>query len=318
MKRLTIVLLAALFFSLNSFAQRGALMIHSDAKGLYLEHQILKGQTYYALGRKYKLEPETIAAYNGLSVSTPLSVKQVVKIPLSTDNFSQSDITGSPVYYVVKKGETLYRVSTDHNKVPIEELRLWNSIKGNDIAVGQKLIVGFLKDSDALMADDDVAEQKTTTQTQTTQVAKSEPKRQPEPDPKPVERSEPPRETREPESTPQQTSTMNYAEAGYFKEAYQQQARTQRTGKQKEMTAGIFKTTSGWRDAKFYMLIDGIQPGTIVRINNPSNHRAIYAKVLGEMAGIRQNKGLDIRISNAAASQLGLTGGDKFVVELQY
>jgi hypothetical protein len=36
------------------------------------------------------------------------------------------------------------------------------------------------------------------------------------------------------------------------------------------------------------------------------------------MNGIRQNEGLDIRISNAAAASLGVTETDKFIVKVNY
>ena len=46
--------------------------------------------------------------------------------------------------------------------------------------------------------------------------------------------------------------------------------------------------------------------------------RVEYAKVLGEMSGIRQNQGYDVRISNAAASALNVSETDKFIVRVNY
>ena len=64
--------------------------------------------------------------------------------------------------------------------------------------------------------------------------------------------------------------------------------------------------------------MDKVQPGTIVKIINPSNNKAVFAKVLGEMAGIRQNQGYNIRISNAAAAALEIAEQDKFIVKTQF
>jgi hypothetical protein len=72
------------------------------------------------------------------------------------------------------------------------------------------------------------------------------------------------------------------------------------------------------QEAKYYLLMDGVTPGTIIKITNPDNNKAVYAKVLGEMSGIRQNQGLDIRISNTAASALQVTEDEKFVVRVNY
>ena len=105
---------------------------------------------------------------------------------------------------------------------------------------------------------------------------------------------------------------------GYFKSHYEAQVKTQSAKKDVTASAGIFKTASGWQDAKYYALIDGVEPGTIIKVNNPTNGKVIYAKVLGEMSGIRQNQGYDIRISNAAASALEVSDTEKFVVKVNY
>ncbi len=105
---------------------------------------------------------------------------------------------------------------------------------------------------------------------------------------------------------------------GYFKNDFDQQLKIVPVSKDETVTSGIFKTTSGWSDAKYYLLIDKVSPGTIVKVINPSNNRSIYAKVLGEMAGIRQNEGYNIRISNAGAAALDINEQDKFIVKLSY
>ena len=105
---------------------------------------------------------------------------------------------------------------------------------------------------------------------------------------------------------------------GYFKSSFDQQVKTTPAVKNETVTSGIFKTISGWQDSKYYLLMDGVQPGAIVRIINPDNNKMVYAKVLGEMSGIRQNEGLNIRISNAAASALQIQEPDKFIVKVNY
>ena len=105
---------------------------------------------------------------------------------------------------------------------------------------------------------------------------------------------------------------------GYFKPFYDKQVRVIPVTKNETVTSGIFKTTSGWQDGKYYLLIDKVAPGTIVKVINPANSSFIFAKVLGEMSGIRQNEGLNIRISNAAASALQVTEQDKFIVKVVY
>ncbi|MEP7375084.1 MAG: LysM peptidoglycan-binding domain-containing protein [Chitinophagaceae bacterium] len=123
----------------------------------------------------------------------------------------------------------------------------------------------------------------------------------------------------EPVFVKQETSPTS-SEQGYFKKSFEQQVKISPLSKNATVTSGIFKTTSGWQDAKYYLLIDGVPTGTIVKVINPDNNIAVYAKVLGEMNGIRQNEGYDIRISNAAASTLGIAVSDteKFVLKVNY
>ncbi|MEI9947210.1 MAG: LysM peptidoglycan-binding domain-containing protein [Chitinophagaceae bacterium] len=106
--------------------------------------------------------------------------------------------------------------------------------------------------------------------------------------------------------------------SGYFKIHFDQQTKAAPATKNSTLNSGIFKTTSGLQEAKYYLLIDGVSPGTIVKVTNPDNNKSVYAKVLGEMNGIRQNQGLDIRISNAAALALEVNDQEKFVVKVNY
>ena len=106
--------------------------------------------------------------------------------------------------------------------------------------------------------------------------------------------------------------------AGYFRTQYDQQSKKFGSNKDLTVTSGIFKTASGWQDAKYYALMDNVEPGTIVRIMNPDNNKVVFAKVLGEMSGIRQNQGYDLRMSNAAASVLEVTDQEKFIVKINY
>ncbi|MGZ5190447.1 MAG: hypothetical protein ACXWCZ_05470, partial [Flavisolibacter sp.] len=117
--------------------------------------------------------------------------------------------------------------------------------------------------------------------------------------------------------TPTQASVRDVT-GGYFKTQFDAQLKVQPLKKDETASAGIFKTASGWQDYKYYALMDKVEPGTIVRIINPTNSKTIYAKVLGEMSGIRQNQGYDVRISNAAASALDVTETDKFIIRVNY
>jgi LysM repeat protein len=311
MKRVFFTVAALLFFFF-SFAQT-ELLVQSNEKGLFLTHTISAKENFYSIGRMYNVPPKEIAAFNFLDMSRGLSVGQSINIPLTAANFTQTAQTGMPVYYLVGDKEGLYRVSTKHNKVPMANLRKWNNLTGEAIYPGQKLIVGYLNSTESV----------TTVANVTPAMPKPEVK-ETQPLPAPVQaKTEPVAVTKKEEAKIVATTTgdpkfTNTTGSGYFKNQFELQLRKNPASKDETATAGIFKTTSGWQDGKYYALIDNVEPGTIIRVINPTNNKAVYAKVLGEMSGIRQNQGLGVRISNAAASALDIAEDDKFIVKVNY
>ncbi|MDB5206433.1 MAG: LysM peptidoglycan-binding protein [Flavisolibacter sp.] len=310
MKKFLFITLA-LFFASWLHAQE-IIARHSD-KGLYVSHTVAAKETFYSLGRLYAIPPKDIAALNNLDMEKGLNIGQIVNIPLTAANFSQDVQKGQPVYYVVGEKEGLYRVSVNNNKVLMANLRKWNGLKADAVSAGQKLIVGFIPSHDgAAVANKTVVPEK------------KEPLKMPEEktgvavnEEKPVEKKA--ALTEKKAEAPRISNTaVNDGNGGYFKASFDQQVKGQPIKKDDVATAGIFKTASGWQDAKYYALIDGVEPGTIIRITNPNNSKAIYAKVLDKMTGIRQNQGYTIRVSNAAATALNIADTEKFSVRVNY
>ena len=120
--------------------------------------------------------------------------------------------------------------------------------------------------------------------------------------------------------TVQQTSPDSNAEGtGFFKSSYREQSASFNAFKSQMGVGAVFKSTSGWQDAKYYALMNNITPGTIVRITNANNNRIIFAKVLGELPPGKENDGLLIRISNAAAAELKISDKEpQFSAEVAY
>ena len=295
---------------------------HSD-KGMFVVHTVSPKETFYSLGRLYNVPPKDIAAFNSLQMEGGLTIGQTINIPLNTANFTQEKSTGTPVYYVVGEKEGLYRVSVNNNKVLMANLRKWNNLQSDAISAGQKLVVGYIVSTDPNLANvakasTTVAEVKETKvpevkETKTAEVKPEEAKKEEVT----VQKSQPVVE-KKPEQPKATNVSFSDANGGYFKNDFESQSKGQSLRKDEMVTAGIFKTASGWQDAKYYALIDGVEPGTIIRIVNPNNNKAVYAKVLDKMTGIRQNQGFNVRISNAAATALDISETDKFFVRVNY
>lgn len=305
MKKLFLSSLISVFtFSIIS-AQKSDLILKGNEKGFYLEHKVVPKESFFSVGRLYNVTPKSIAEFNKLDINKGLFIDQKIKIPLSETNFAQKGNSGTPVYIKTKDKKKLTELSSENGNVSITNLKTWNNLSGDQVKEGTKLIVGFLKSEgmpsitikNEPVIDEPVSkkEDKTVTKAEEKPIVKIEEK----PVIKEEEKQGPPA-------------------PGYFSKTFEQQMKISPVARNETVTSGIFKTTSGWEDGKYYMLMDGVQTGTIVRIANPENNKIVFAKVLGEMAGIRQNQGYNIRISNAAAAALKIQDDDKFIVTINY
>jgi LysM repeat protein len=251
-----------------------------------------------------------------------------------------------PVYYKIKDKEGLYRVAKNNNDVPLETLKQWNGITSNAVKNGIQLVVGYLKvkkeqsvlakngigtsiiataivttEEKKMAVPDVVAPPVVTKASEKTKVKEVEKqKTTKEAETKPVVVAE--KVNAKPEKiTPTAESKKiirdnnnNYAD---FRALYDSQIKNaeviETTG-----DAGVFKSTSGWADKKYYCLHNSASPGTIIKITNPANGNFVFAKVLDVIPDIKKNEGLSLIISNAAADALGAAAASNFSCTIKY
>jgi LysM repeat protein len=334
MKRFTLLAFSAIMLASSSLAQKGDLTAKSSDKGLYLEHKVVPKESFYALGRIYNVSAKFLAAYNKLDLNKGLQIDQKLRIPLTDTNFTQTGNSGAPVYYKTGDKEGLMTVSKKNNNVKLAKLREWNNLANDEIKEDKKLIVGFLTGSGFKSVS--IANKPSATElpppVEQKDVVDEKPVIVKEPDTQINQRNvEYKKDVPVPKVIEEATATKPVEKPvvkkddkpapqgnGYFKTDFEKQIKLTPITKNEMVTSGIFKTVSGWQDAKYYLMIDKAAPGTIIKVINPSNNKAVYAKVLGEMAGIRQNIGLNIRISNAAAAALEIKEDDKFILQVSY
>ena len=351
--RFASLLFLSLFVSLSVIAQPKELFVKKAGKGLCIEHKVRSGESFYSVGHLYNVAPKTVASYNKLNYDKGLKLGQIILIPLDEDNFSQKAYSGVPVYARVKEKESLLKISKAWGNVSVKRMKLWNDLRGDDAGRSKKLIIGLLQTKEIKnrhfskesteITEEPTSEETTKTPIQEKQeivVTPNETKPQTRMSQQPVviknngdkpiiSDLEASTDTivKEPVTAPpvfkktvQQRELVDSASRGegFFKSAFEDQQLSMPISKEQSVSAGIFKTASGWNDEKYYLLINELTPGTIVKIVNPSNGKSIYAKVLGQMSGIRQNEGYDIRISNAAAKVLAIADTEKFIVQIVY
>jgi LysM repeat protein len=335
----------------SSTAQTG-LAIKGTSPDLHLTHTIAAKETWFGIARMYNINPKEVATYNGTTIDKPLSVGKEIKIPLTSANFSQNgaktaDEVFIPLYHIVQPKEWMYRISVNHNKVPIENIEKWNNISRDNATAGTRLIVGFLKvkqgqsalsggavsnvstspiaakDSPAASKEDKTKKPEPVAGKDSPVSAKEEIAKKPEPaavrkeeitrNEESVKNIDPPVKAvvKKEESVESKNTPLVNFKGGYFKTQFGT------GGKSASGVSGIFKSSSGWNDGKYYALMNNVPVGTIVRVNFPSTNKNIYAKVLGQLPDMRESQGLTIRISDAAATELGAANG-KFTVDVKY
>lgn len=313
MRVLSIMLIVFLLGSGSGIAQSD-MMIKGVSPNLHLSHAVAAKETWFSIGRQYNLAPKDIAAANGTSLDKPLAIGQQIKIPLTAANFVQNDskVQGDvlvPLYHTVQEKEWMYRISVNHNKVPIENLERWNNVTRDEAKAGMKLIVGYLKVKEQSNLATAPVEKKpepvASTPNKPIEKIQTAEQHIPRETPKTATATEPVQGT-----SPTVQSTVNF-KGGYFKNQFDN------AGKSTNGVSGIFKSTSGWNDGKYYALMNNVSTGTIVKVNFPSTNKTIYAKVLGQLPDMKESTGLTIRISDAAANELG-AGNSKFTVDVQY
>jgi LysM repeat protein len=319
------------FFLIPVFGNAQQLIIEGASPNLHLVHKTAAKESFYSIGRLYNISPKEIAPYNKLVLDKGLTIGQVINIPLTDGNFSQSvavapDEALVPLYHVVKNKETLFHISAINNKAAIADLKAWNKLRTDAVAPGTKLVVGYLKVKKDLspLASKAVKGQPADKPMDVVEHALDKPKTDDVTQPvnnasKPpvsttgsVIKSVPATEPTTPNNTSAKTTTKD--NEGYFKNLFTSQP-SQKNLKEETGTAGIFKSTSGWEDKKYYCLHNSAPAGTIIKIT--ANQVSIYAKVLDMMPDMKQNEGMIIRISSAAAAALGMPDG-KFPCLLNY
>ena len=114
--------------------------VTTKAGNNFIIHKVTAGETLYSISRKYSVSVQSIKEAN-TEITENLKLGQNIMIPI------QKVLTtiGSKSH-IVKSSETLYSISRQYN-VPVADLRKWNNLSDDNIAVGQKLVINTTNES---------------------------------------------------------------------------------------------------------------------------------------------------------------------------
>ena len=260
----------------------------------YLVKTIEAGETLSSVSRHYNITSKDLAGFNKLDVAAGLKKGQAIKVPLTNTNLLLEECANcSKVYYKVPPKEGLFRIAANFNNIGLPGLKTLNNLTEDNVAIGQLLLVGFLKEgeSQAIPVMVDRAEKIEVVSPQKDVVIKVE-------DVNHIKKK----------VLNGGMTEGNLPTPELLRSAFASQY-LDKMGSNINGTSGIFKSTSGWNDNKYYVLMSNVAPGTIVKVVATTTNKALYAKVLGELPPMKQNDSIVVRISNAAAAVLG--GGEE-------
>ena len=116
-----------------------------------MEHRLEKKQTLYSLAVFYGLKVNDLYGYNpmlaglqeipiGYPIQLPIPNRAIIRyLPEG-----QSGSLYVPILYVVKKGDTLYRIARQYFRMHPAELAQRNQLEGTNLEIGQKLHIGWM------------------------------------------------------------------------------------------------------------------------------------------------------------------------------
>jgi LysM repeat protein len=312
--------LIACLFSLTATAQE-KLVLMGKPPDLYVVHTVNGQESMQDISNQFGQSVTKLSTYNGLNPIGVLPKATQVKIPLTQYNLIhvKGDENSAPVYHIIQQEDNLYRLSKAY-KVTMATLREWNNLTTDIVKNGQAVLIGYMVNARIMpqkkVTDADAGESNTVKPVVPIEKipAKKEPVSHLSKTAEPVAEKknivpESTKTVKLPVSIPEKKEESSVyiakeGDEGYFAQPYIQHPK-ELSQQFHSGDAATFKTISGWTDRKYYVLINDIAPETIVRITAPNN-KSVCAKVLGPLQETKGGSGLLLRLSNSAASALGI------------
>ena len=339
-KIVRLVMLILLAFATRFAEAQSVLPVQGAAPNYYVTYKVQPKESLSSIGRLFGTSVGDIMRINGMNTKSKLAVGEKIKIPLTAANVKQSQSSDAiSLVHTVVKGDNLYRMSQHFYKVPVDLLKQWNNTGDKPLEIGQQIIIGYLQPSGKVSLDETVAETTPPTSTKQPAIKEKDVQTAAQPVNEVHENTAAGTEniaspTIDSNNTTQKQPDLpatketapvvkqpaidlsNVSEEGYFTTFFgkEVEGRDLKTSSGSAMT---FKTASGWADKKYYILMNDVPPGSIVKISSSNTSKTVYAKVLWALGTMKENDGLTYRISNSAASALGISDA-KFDLQVVY
>lgn len=293
-KNLLFLLFIFSSFSAFSFTLRDSIGIENLNGKKVIIHKIESKETYYSLGRKYKISPQVIMAFNK---SQALQPGEIIKVP-TQQNFASPPTSFSSTpekakvpktkIHKVKSGETLYAIADQYN-MRVDDLKLLNNLNSNSIGVGEQLKV---------IESDEVSLNSTLTKNKDNQAVEK------------------------PNPTDTEPNSKLNKKIKYI-DSTDSQSQVEIPKNRYGITEVNEKGVAVWIDdnnldaTKSFALHRSAPVGTIMKITNPMTGRSVFAKVVGRFTENETTKDVIVVVTKATADAIG-TLDKRFLVNITF
>jgi LysM repeat protein len=253
-------------------------------------HIVKAKETLFSIAQQYEVDISDIRTLNNLTTNE-LSIGQTLYIRPAIKSEKAPivlDTTGK-ITHILQQGETFYSLSKKYD-VSIEQLKTWNKLPGNDLSIGQLLVVGEVAvDQDA--QDKEVVATEVPKDTVTSFIPK--------------------------DAAIDTTATIASS---------QDLSDTTRTSKHgtnihgfdEILETGIGELIPGSTENRKYLgLHHTAKIGTIMKVRNEMNDKIVFVRIIGRIPNTGDNKKVLLKISKAAYDSLGIID-PRFRIEVSY
>jgi len=303
----------------------------------YIIHKVNKGETLYALSRKYNIDVQSIINSNPRA-KNGINIGQEIIIP--TQDISQEDSSNDKIVHTVASGESLYMIGQKYN-VAVNDIKKWNNLRGSNLSIGQKLTIYLTAEKAA-----EINNQKEVMQTSGKKIHVVSPGETLYSITNKYNISQ----SDVKEWNHLESNTISIGQEliiGYLegndqqvvivqdietdsKDTEEVQVQTivvpgqemqkgETTGDFKKVTEkGIAQVIEGSESTSKYLALHrNAAIGTIMQIKNEMNDLSVFVRVIGKIPGTDDNRNILIKISKVAYDRLGAID-DQFPVEITY
>ncbi|WP_230981322.1 LysM peptidoglycan-binding domain-containing protein [Echinicola salinicaeni] len=105
----------------------------------FIIHEVKAKETLFSISRRYET-PVGEIIQNNSELKQGLKIGQRIKVPF----IPKATLPEGAVLHKVGPGETLFAIATQY-AVAVDDVKKWNELKGNDLSVGQGLVIEGVK-----------------------------------------------------------------------------------------------------------------------------------------------------------------------------